>query len=53
MKFQLTARQVEGIRRRFEATVDLKKEFLSAREYAENDAGERHALRLVRSRRDC
>ena len=36
MKFELTPRQVEGIRKRFAATVDLRKEYISAREYVEN-----------------
>jgi hypothetical protein len=36
MKFELTPRQVEGIRKRFGATVDLKKEFRAAKEYCES-----------------
>ena len=35
VKFQLTARQIEGIRERFGETVDLKKEFVRARQYVE------------------
>ena len=36
VKFQLTPKQIEGIRARFSATVDLKKEFVRARQYIES-----------------
>ena len=35
MDFRLTPKQIEGIRARFAATVDLKKEYVAAREYVE------------------